>query len=433
MAKLIQSLRGMNDILPPKTAQWQQLEAEIRSVLNQYGYEEIRTPLLEATELFKRTIGDVTDIVEKEMYTFEDRNGDLVSLRPEGTASVVRAGIEGNLLFGQIRRLWYMGPMFRHEKPQSERYRQFHQVGVETFGMAGPEIDAELILMCQRLWRRLGLTKVQLQINSLGTPAARQAYRAALVEYFGHYTAGLDDDSRRRLQTNPLRILDSKDPGTQAIVAGAPRLSAHLDDEAARDFEAFQRLLDELQVPYEVNPRLVRGLDYYNKTVFEWVTDELGAQGTLCAGGRYDGLVGQLGGRDTPAIGFAVGLERVLALQAKQAKLNAVIAPQVYIAPVGEQANRAALRLAETLREQRPWTVLCDCTGGSFKSQLKRADKSNAAVALVLGEREVAEGVVGLKLLRCDTAQRDVKVEELMADLDQLEQQGIFEGSNPAV
>lgn len=432
MAKLLQSLRGMNDILPPKTTQWQQLEAEFREVLQQYGYEEIRTPILETTELFKRTIGEVTDIVEKEMYTFVDRNGDSVSLRPEGTASVVRAGLEGNLFFGQIRRLWYMGPMFRHERPQSERYRQFHQVGVETFGMAGPEIDAELIVMCQRLWRRLGLANVRLQINSLGTATARQAYRAALVEYLGHHTANLDDDSRRRLVTNPLRILDSKDPGTQAIVAGAPRLSTYLDEEASRHFDAFQQLLDDLKVPYEVNPRLVRGLDYYNKTVFEWVTDELGAQGTLCAGGRYDGLVGQLGGRDTAAVGFAVGLERVLALCIKQAKLSAVKSPQLYIAPVGVVATRAALRLAETLREQRPWTVLCDCAGGNFKSQLKRADKSNAAVALVLGEREVSEDVVGVKLLRRGTAQRDVKLAELIAYLDQLEREGVFEVLDPA-
>lgn len=430
MAKLLQSLRGMNDILPPKTTQWRQLEAEFRTVLQQYGYEELRTPILETTELFKRTIGEVTDIVEKEMYTFMDRNGDSLSLRPEGTASVVRAGLEGNLFFGQIRRLWYMGPMFRHERPQSERYRQFHQVGVETFGMAGPEIDAELIVMCQRLWRRLGLANVRLQINSLGTATARQVYRTALVEYLGHHTANLDDDSRRRLVTNPLRILDSKDPGTQAIVAGAPRLSAYLDEEAVLHFEAFQRLLDDLNVPYEVNPRLVRGLDYYNKTVFEWVTDELGAQGTLCAGGRYDGLVGQLGGRDTPAVGFAVGLERVLALCIKQAKLRAVVPPLLYIAPVGLAATRTALRLAETLREQRPWTVLCDCAGGNFKSQLKRADKSNAAVALVLGEREVAESVVGVKLLRRGTPQRDVKLADLVSDLDQLEREGVFEVSD---
>ena len=418
MVKPLQSIRGMNDILPPDSSQWHQLESLIRLLLQQYGYEEIRTPILEATELFKRTIGEVTDIVEKEMYTFEDRNGDSLSMRPEGTASIVRAGIEGNLFFGQVRRLWYCGPMFRHERPQSGRYRQFHQIGVETFGMAGPEIDAELVALSMRLWRRLGLTNVRLQINSLGTAAARQSYRAALVEYFAHYTAQLDEDSRRRLTSNPLRILDSKDPVTQGIVAGAPALTEYLSDEARDHFELFKQLLDELHVPYEVNTRLVRGLDYYNKTVFEWVTDELGAQGTICAGGRYDGLVAQLGGKDTPAVGFAIGLERVLSLCLQQHKTFSVPAPHLYIVAAGKDAGRAALRVAEMLREQRPWTVVCDCTGGSIKSQLKRADKSNAAIALILGEREIAQGQVGLKPLRLEGGRANTNCMKLIEGLD---------------
>jgi histidyl-tRNA synthetase len=397
----------MNDILPDISAYWQALEAAIRSVLGAYGYQEIRMPILERTELFKRSIGEVTDIVEKEMYTFEDRNGDSLTLRPEGTASCVRAAIEHGLLHNQVQRLWYAGPMFRHERPQKGRYRQFHQVGVETFGMAGPDLDAELILMTARLWRRLGLDDLELQLNSLGTPPARAAYREVLVGYLERHRDQLDEDSLRRLHTNPLRILDSKNPALRAVIDGAPKLAEHLDEESARHFAGLRAVLGAAGVKYRVNPCLVRGLDYYTKTVFEWVTDRLGAQGTVCAGGRFDGLVEQLGGKPVPAAGFALGMERLLELV--QANLTTAQQPHAYLVLVGDTAQQAGLLLAERLRDEVPGLrLLTHCGGGSFKSQFKKADNSGAAVALILGDDEVANRAVGVKLLREERAQESV-------------------------
>lgn len=400
MANLIQAVRGMNDILPEDTPYWQQLEAELRSVLAQYGYREIRFPILEKTELFKRSIGEVTDIVEKEMYTFEDRNGDSLSLRPEGTACSVRASIQHSLLSNQqVQRLWYMGPMFRHERPQKGRYRQFHQLGVEAFGMSGPDLDAELILMTARLWQRLGLADLELQINSLGTSESRAAYREQLVSYFRANQAQLDDDSRRRLESNPLRILDSKNPSMRELIDAAPKLEAFLDAESRAHFDELRRLLDAAGVGYRVNPCLVRGLDYYSRTVFEWVTQQLGAQGTVCAGGRFDALVEQLGGKPTPAAGFAIGLERLLELVRESLVPSHL--PHAYLVLVGEAAQRQGLILAERLRNAWPeLRLLVHCGGGSFKSQFKRADKSGAQVALVLGEDEVAQDTIGVKHLR---------------------------------
>ncbi len=418
MSGLIQSVRGMNDVLPEETPLWQAVEGTLRGVLEAYGYREIRTPVVERTELFARSIGVVTDIVEKEMYTFTDRNGDSLSLRPEGTAGCVRACLEHGLLRGQSHRLWYAGPMFRHERPQKGRYRQFHQVGVEVFGIPGPDVDAELILMCARMWRELGLEGLRLEINTLGDAEARRRHRADLVAYLRAHEDALDADSRRRLETNPLRILDSKNPDMAAVLAGAPRLIDYLDGEARAHFEGFRALLDEAGVAYEVNPRLVRGLDYYNRTVFEWVTDRLGAQGTVCAGGRYDGLVEQLGGRPTPAVGFAVGLERVVALlEGRREAAAAERAPHAYLVAVGEGPERAALGLAEALRDAVPGLRLAaNCGGGSFKAQLKRADRSGARVALLLGEEELAGGRLTVKWLRePDHAQRTVTREETVA------------------
>ena len=352
MRTTLQAIRGMHDILPEQCRYFAYLEQVTREVLEGYGYEEIRMPLLESTELFKRTIGEVTDIVEKEMYTFEDRNGDSLSLRPEGTAGCVRAGIENGLLHNQTRRLWYAGAMFRHERPQRGRYRQFHQFGAETFGMAGPDIDAELILLSQRLWRRLGIADVRLEINSLGSSQARMDYRQRLVDYLSGFQSELDEDSRRRLHSNPLRILDSKNPAMQDIIAGAPRLLDMLDAESEAHFIKLQELLDGAGVAYSVNPRLVRGLDYYTKTVFEWITDRLGAQGTVCAGGRYDGLVEQLGGRSTPAAGFAMGVERLVALLEEGDAAPTFTTPDFYLAVVGDEAERRGLAWAERRRFQ---------------------------------------------------------------------------------
>ncbi|VAW93881.1 Histidyl-tRNA synthetase [hydrothermal vent metagenome] len=417
MANIIQAVRGMNDILPGDTPYWQQLEAEIRAVLAQYGYREIRFPIVEKTELFKRSIGEVTDIVEKEMYTFEDRNGDSLTLRPEGTACCVRAGIQHSLLSNQqVQRLWYMGPMFRHERPQKGRYRQFHQVGVETFGMHGPDLDAELILMSARLWQRLGLDGLVLQINSLGTAEARAVYREKLVAYFNQYREQLDTDSLRRLESNPLRILDSKNPQIRALVEDAPKLSAYLDDESREHFATLCGLLDAAGLRYTVNPCLVRGLDYYSRTVFEWVTDRLGAQGTVCAGGRFDVLVEQLGGKPAAAAGFAIGLERLLELVREQ--LQPQHLPHAYLVLVGQAAQAQGLILAERLRDAQPsLRLVTHCGGGSFKSQFKRADKSGAQVALVLGEDEVAQGTVGLKYLRENRQQETVSQEALAGHL----------------
>ncbi|MBJ6138048.1 histidine--tRNA ligase [Marinobacter litoralis] len=416
MAK-IQAIRGMNDILPDQTPVWQYVESTVRKVLSQYGYQEIRMPIVEQTDLFKRSIGEVTDIVEKEMYTFEDRNGDSLTLRPEGTAGCVRAAEEHGLLFNQTRRLWYTGPMFRHERPQKGRYRQFHQIGVECFGMAGPDIDAELLMLTARLWDELGLTAhARLEINSIGTSEARKVYREALVSYLEQYHDELDEDSKRRLTTNPLRILDSKDPNTRKVLENAPSLSDYLDEESVAHFEQLKALLDAAGVAYTVNPALVRGLDYYGKTVFEWVTESLGAQGTICAGGRYDGLVQQLGGKPTVAVGFAMGLERLILLLETLELIPDEVnnRADVYVTAMGEQSVAPAMAIANTLRKALPGkVVITHCGGGSFKSQMKKADRSGARYAVILGENEVANGTVGLKPLRDEQAQQEVAQSEL--------------------
>ena len=420
MAK-IQAIRGMNDILPDQTPVWQYVESTVRRVLGQYGYQEIRMPVVEHTELFKRSIGEVTDIVEKEMYTFEDRNGDSLTLRPEGTAGCVRAAEEHGLLFNQTRRLWYTGPMFRHERPQKGRYRQFHQIGVECFGMAGPDIDAELLILTARLWSALGLSDhARLEINSIGTSDSRKVYRQALVAYLEQYQDKLDDDSKRRLTTNPLRILDSKDPATREILQGAPSLDDYLDDESRQHFEQLKAMLDAADVAYTVNPALVRGLDYYGKTVFEWITDSLGAQGTICAGGRYDGLVEQLGGKPTVAVGFAMGLERLILLLETLELVPEHVNNQadVYVTAMGDQAVAPAMALAETLRNELPGRIVVShCGGGSFKSQMKKADRSGARFAVILGENEVAQATAGLKPLRDDQPQQEIAQADLAAVL----------------
>ncbi len=400
MSKRIKAIRGMNDILPQDSAVWQYLEGTVRELLNQYSYGEIRLPIVEYTDLFKRSIGEVTDIVEKEMYTFEDRNGESLTLRPEGTAGCVRAGEEHGLLYNQMQRFWYMGPMFRYEKPQKGRYRQFHQIGVETFGMAGPDIDAELIIMTARLWQALGIAdRVTLQLNSLGSNQARADFRDALVAFLQQHFDRLDQDSQRRLESNPLRVLDSKDEGTQAVLKDAPSLHDYLDEESREHFEQLKAALDAAGVAYEINPNLVRGLDYYCKTVFEWVTDALGAQGTVCAGGRYDGLVQQLGGKATPAVGFAMGLERlVLLLETCQVVNHISNTPDVYV--MSEDSTQGLL-LAEKVRNQIPaLRVQCHCGGGKFKKQIKKADDSGARVALVLGADEIQNQQVTVKFLR---------------------------------
>ncbi|MBY6103144.1 histidine--tRNA ligase [Marinobacter nauticus] len=421
MLAKIQAIRGMNDILPDQTPVWQYVESTVRQVLGQYGYQEIRMPVVEHTELFKRSIGEVTDIVEKEMYTFEDRNGDSLTLRPEGTAGCVRAAEEHGLLFNQTRRLWYTGPMFRHERPQKGRYRQFHQIGVECFGMAGPDIDAELLILTARLWSALGLSDhARLEINSIGTSDSRKVYRQALVAYLEQYQDKLDDDSKRRLTTNPLRILDSKDPATREILQGAPSLDDYLDDESRQHFEQLKAMLDAAGVAYTVNPALVRGLDYYGKTVFEWITDSLGAQGTICAGGRYDGLVEQLGGKPTVAVGFAMGLERLILLLETLELVPEHVNNQadVYVTAMGDQAVAPAMSLAETLRNELPGRIVVShCGGGSFKSQMKKADRSGARFAVILGENEVAQATAGLKPLRDDQPQQEIAQADLAAVL----------------
>jgi histidyl-tRNA synthetase len=414
----IQSIRGMNDLLPAESSLWQYLEATVSEVLSRYGYQEIRFPIVEQTELFKRSIGEVTDIVEKEMYTFDDRNGESLTLRPEGTASCVRACLQNGLLDNQqIQRLWYTGPMFRYERPQKGRLRQFHQIGVESFGVASPDVDAEVIAITARLWQQLGISQeVELQINSIGTLAARANYRAALVAFLEQHVDKLDDDSQRRLSTNPLRILDSKSAGTQQILEQAPSLSDYLDEESSEHFEQLKCLLDASGIRYTINPRLVRGLDYYSKTVFEWVTDKLGAQGTVCAGGRYDGLVEQLGGKSSPAVGFAMGIERLCLLLQTLGNLPASIssAPDVYFIVAGEQAQLAAFQLSEQLREQLPELKLqLHCGGGSFKSQFKKADKSGATLSLIMGDNEAEQGVVNVKWLRAQKEQQTIAINDL--------------------
>ncbi|MDP2904052.1 MAG: histidine--tRNA ligase [Methylovulum sp.] len=408
MANTIQAIRGMHDVLPEQTPLWQYAEQVIRDLLGAYGYSEIRLPIVEKTELFKRSIGEVTDIVEKEMYTFEDRNGDSLTLRPEGTAGCLRACIEHGLLNNQIHRLWYYGPMYRHERPQKGRYRQFIQLGVETYGMSGPEIDAELILLMDRLWKKLGIRdQVRLQLNSLGTIAERTVYRENLVEYFQAHIGQLDEDSLRRLQTNPLRILDTKNPAMREVVANAPELMGYLGTESTGHFNAITAILNGLGISYEINTRLVRGLDYYSKTVFEWVTDALGSQGTVCAGGRYDSLIGQLGGKANHAVGFAMGMERLLALLETLDTIPMAKPVDVYMVRVGEKAQQEGLRYAEMLRDAMPALKLqVNMDGGSFKSQFKKADKSGADLAIILGDDEVSRGEVGIKPLRDEQGQQ---------------------------
>ena len=414
MAKSIQAIRGMHDVLPQQTPLWQFLESRIAAVLAAYGYHEIRMPILEMTELFKRSIGEVTDIVEKEMYTFDDRNGDSLTLRPEGTAGCVRAAMEHGLLHNQTQRLWYQGPMFRHERPQKGRYRQFNQIGVETYGMAGPDIDAEVILLSARLWKALGIPGLELQLNTLGTPEERAEYRKELVTYFESNLQLQDEDSRRRLGANPLRILDSKNPGMREMLDAAPVLASYLGEESQSHFGFVCRILDEAGVDYVVNPRLVRGLDYYSRTVFEWVTDRLGAQGTVCAGGRYDGLVEQLGGKPVPAVGFAMGLERLIAILEEVNPEAADGNVDAYLVVQGQAAGRESLVLAETLRDALPGLELVsNCGGGSMKAQFKRADRSGAAYALILGDAELAEGTVVVKPLRSGEQQFSVARGEL--------------------
>ncbi|HEU4626935.1 MAG TPA: histidine--tRNA ligase [Steroidobacteraceae bacterium] len=418
MADIIQAVRGMNDVLPAEIGTWQYVESIVRNLVAAYGYEEIRVPIVEETRLFKRAIGELTDVVEKEMYTFDD-NGTLLTLRPEATAGIVRAVIENGMLRGARHKLWCIGPMFRHETPQEGRYRQFYQLDVETIGFAGPDVDAEIIAMTARLWRLLGIDRVRLEINSLGTPEARRAYRELLVSYFRRHESQLDADSRRRLEGNPLRILDSKNPEMQALIAGAPVLTEHLDAESRQHFATLCATLDALGVPYRVNPRLVRGLDYYNRTVFEWVTDALGSQNAVCAGGRYDGLIAHLGGESQPAIGFAMGMERVVKLLEKAGKVPPRPAPDVYVVVAGERATIEALKLLEQLRDRFPQRRFeMNLGGGNFKAQFRRADRSNAPLALILGDDELARGVVGMKPLRQESGQTDCPLAELPARLE---------------
>lgn len=408
----------MNDILPDATATWCYLESVVKDVIEAYGYREIRLPILERTELFARSIGESTDVVEKEMYTFIDRDGDSISLRPEATASMVRAGISNGLLHNQRQKLWTVGPMFRHEKPQKGRYRQFHQFDVEALGFAGPDIDAELIILCARMWQRLGIDRLNLEINSLGTPETRIIYGEALLEYFSGVKNDLDEDSIRRLGKNPLRILDSKNPAMQELIEKAPIMLDFLDEESALHFAALKSMLDRAGVAYSVNPRLVRGLDYYNRTVFEWVTDALGSQGAVCSGGRYDGLVEKLGGKLTPAIGWAMGIERLVMLYEVCGGTTPVNTPDVYLVAVGDAANGLCMGIAEKLRDGLAGVKIeLNLGGGSFKSQLKRADKSGATYALIMGDDEVARGQVELKPLRSSDDQISVDLDALLTAL----------------
>ena len=416
MAKTISAIRGMNDCLPSQTPVWQFVEARIRELTRSYHYQEIRTPIVESTDLFKRSVGEATDIVEKEMYVFDDRNGDSLALRPEGTACAVRAGNQHGLLYNQQQRLWYMGPMFRHERPQKGRYRQFHQFGAEAFGFEGPDIDVEMILLGARLWKAFGISdKVDLQINSLGNTQARADYKVILLDYLHQHIDALDEDSKRRLNTNPLRVLDSKDTNTKAIVANAPKLIDHLDAESKQHFTQLCERLDALGIQYSVNPSLVRGLDYYNRTVFEWVTDMLGAQGTICAGGRYDGLVQQLGAKATPAVGFAMGIERLVLLVESSHLEPMVNEADVYVTAMGDSAGLAAMILVENIRDQFSFLkVQLHCGSGNFKKQLKKADSSGAKVAIVIGEEEAANKVFGIKWLRSEAPQSEVDEQGLM-------------------
>jgi len=414
----IQPIRGMNDVLPEQMAAWAAVESGVREVLRAYGYDEMRVPIVEQTDLFKRAIGEQTDVVEKEMFTFTDSGGDSLTLRPEATAGVVRSMISNGLLRGARHKLWTAGPMFRHERPQKGRYRQFHQFSVEAIGFAGPDIDAELIAVGARLWKRLGIDRVALEINSLGTAESRRAYRALLIDYFRGHEQQLDADSRRRLEGNPLRILDSKNPDMQSVIAGAPSLADHLDPESNAHFAELRARLDALGIRYTVNPRLVRGLDYYSRTVFEWITDALGSQNAICSGGRYDGLISQLGGDATPAIGFALGVERVVALVEQAGKAGALPGADVYLIAQGAAAERAAQAHAEALRDALPGRrIEQNIGGGNFKAQFRRADRSGARVALVLGDDELARGVVQVKSLREGGGQVEVAPAEAVAEV----------------
>jgi histidyl-tRNA synthetase len=414
----IQPPRGMNDVLPNEIPAWQRLESLARELFASYAYQEIRVPIVEHTGLFKRSIGEYTDIVSKEMFTFEDPGGDSLTLRPEATAGIVRAMISNGLLHNQKQRVWCSGPMFRHEKPQRGRFRQFYQLDAEAFGYPGPDIDAEMILLSSRLLARAGVKRVELNLNSLGTPQSRRAYREKLVEYFGAHKSKLDADSLRRLEGNPLRILDSKNPELQDIIAAAPVLTEHLDAESRQHFSGLCRHLEAVGVKYVINPRLVRGLDYYSHTVFEWVTSELGSQGAVCSGGRYDGLVAQLGGEHTPAIGWALGEERLVELLRVQNGEVPAVPPDVYFVIAGERAEAEGMGIAERLRDALPSArIEVNCGGGSFKSQLKRADKSGAAWALVLGDQETEKRVVGLKSLRVESPQAEVTWDRLADEI----------------
>jgi histidyl-tRNA synthetase len=412
-AKTIQAVRGMNDILPAEAALWESFEDTVRAWLHGYGYTQIRTPIVESTDLFVRSIGEVTDIVEKEMYSFEDKlNGERLTMRPEGTASCVRAVIEHNLLYNAPQRLWYMGPMFRHERPQKGRYRQFHQVGVEALGYEGPDIDAEHIIMTARLWKLLGLEDVALEINTLGNSETRSRYRHSLINYFGQHADHLDEDAKRRLHSNPLRILDSKNPAMQAMIEAAPKLIDEMDDVSRAHFEDMQAILNDAGIAYRINTRLVRGLDYYNATVFEWVTTRLGAQGTVCAGGRYDSLIEQIGGKPAPACGYAMGVERLLALMQEQGDQPPALPPDAYLVHAGELAARIAPHIAESLRDAG-LSVILHCGGGSFKSQMKKADASGADVAIIIGDDEAAAGEASIKPLRGTGEQKRVSLNNL--------------------
>jgi histidyl-tRNA synthetase len=414
MDRKFQAIRGMNDLLADQLPYWQRVEAAARELFADYGYREMRVPVVEHAELFQRSIGEHTDIVEKEMYTFDDRGGDRLSLRPEATAGLVRAAIEHGLLHNQKQRVWTAGPMFRHERPQQGRYRQFHQIDCEAFGYAGPDIDAEVIQVSARLWRKLGIRDLRLSVNSLGTPEARKLYRARLVDYFTARDGELDADGRRRLATNPLRILDSKNPAMRALIDGAPRLLDHLDDASRAHFDRFRALLAASGIEAEVDPRLVRGLDYYTRTVFEWRTTALGAQDAVCSGGRYDGLVEELGGEPTPAIGWALGIERIVGLLQASGAGAAEAAPAIYVVLSGEQAELAGTALAERLRDALPGAgVVANMEGGSFKAQLKRADRSGAQLALIVGDDEAARGTAAVKWLRTDAAQQEWPFDEL--------------------
>lgn len=421
MAKQISAIRGMNDIYGDTANAFDYLIGSAERILQQYGYNSIRLPIVEKTELFARSIGEVTDIVEKEMYTFADRNDESLTLRPEGTAGCVRAIVQNGLSHNQIQKLYYTGPMFRYERPQRGRYRQFHQFGVEIFGLATPDIDAELIVLSARLWEQIGLDGLELQINSLGSQEARAEYRDILVSYLSKHKDQLDEDSLRRLESNPLRILDTKNPDMKELVERAPKLIDHLDEESKEHFDVVKAHLDDLGIEYVVNPNLVRGLDYYNRTVFEWVTTELGAQGTVCAGGRYDGLVEQIGGKSTPAVGFAMGIERLVALLLDKEKVPTLTQPDLYVVTVGENVSRPGLVISEMVRDALPGVnVQMNCGGGSFKSQFKKADKSGASYAIVMGEQEIADQVVALKPLRVEGEQLTIKWTDLTEHLTKI-------------